>query len=302
METFNPATHEEWLEFRRARLTSTELADLHLHKTRSRWQEVRDGKEYGPSFHGNRFTQWGLAREPLLAPHVVVVDTRLVYNEDPQTIVINPDDGRLCGTPDLLSEDGQVIGEIKTAKHRFTGGRYHHWCPDRYYLQVQANMEHTQAEACVLLVEYYTERDGEFTPEWFEKDIILPDLATVAELKATAAQWFAWLDGTPPDWWGEELGLDNLDELTELVESLAAAEAETKRWGEEAKQLKARVIELTGGAYAGSVAGHKLTVSTTGDSTVFDAAGFRRQHPDMARQFTKTRAGYTTVRLTKDTK
>ncbi|WP_293947444.1 YqaJ viral recombinase family protein, partial [uncultured Corynebacterium sp.] len=165
MRTFKPENNDEWFEFRRQHLTSTELRDLHLSRTARQWQELREQKETGKRWGGNDYTVWGTAREPVLAPLVAEVDSRLVYNADPQTIIINKDDERLCGTPDLFSEDGEVIGEIKTAKHQFTGGYWHDWCPDGYYLQVQANMWHAGAEACVLLVEYYQEQDGEFTPD-----------------------------------------------------------------------------------------------------------------------------------------
>ena len=117
MKTFKPNNEEEWHEYRRQHLTSTELRDLHLGKTARKWQELREQKETGKRWGGNDYTVWGTAREPVLAPLVVEVDSRLVYNADPQTIIINADDDRLCGTPDLYSEDGEVIGEILSLIH-----------------------------------------------------------------------------------------------------------------------------------------------------------------------------------------
>ncbi len=300
MRVFKPENEEEWHEYRRQHLTSTELRDLHLSRTARTWQELREQKETGKRWGGNQFTEWGTAREPILAPLVTDVDSRLNYNADPQTIIINPDDDRLCGTPDLFSEDGEVIGEIKTAKRQFTGGRFHDWCPDGYYLQVQANMWHTGAEACVLLVEYYQEQGGEFSPVEYEYRVIDYDPKVVEDMQATAAEWFAWLDGTTPDWMGEVTSLEDTDEVEDLVAQLADAEEKAASWSDLAKTYKKDLLKLLGDSYAGTHAGYKVSVSTTKDSKTFDSKAFKTAHPDLFAEFnTKTRRGSTHLRLTK---
>jgi len=300
VKTFKPSNEDEWHEFRRQHLTSTELAGLHLSKTARAWQELREQKETGKRWGGNDYTVWGTAREPVLAPLVVEVDSRLVYNADPQTIIINPDDDRLCGTPDLFSEDGEVIGEIKTAKHQFTGGKFHQWCPDGYYLQVQANMWHAGAEACVLLVEYYTEQDGEFSPVEYEYQVIHYDPTMVKELESTAAQWFNWLDGTTPDWMGEVTSLEDADEIEDLVAEIGAGEDELRELKDRVDQQRKQLLKLLGDSYAGTHAGYKVSVSTTKDTTAFDTKAMQSDHPDMYRDYcTKVRRGSTRLRLTK---
>lgn len=300
MKTFKPNDEEEWHEYRRQHLTSTELRDLHLSRTARAWQELREQKETGKRWGGNDYTVWGTGREPVLAPLVVEVDSRLVYNADPQTIIINPDDDRLCGTPDLFSEDGGVIGEIKTSKNPFTGGYWHDWCPDGYYLQVQANMWHTGSEACVLLVEYYREQDGEFSPVEYEHKVIHYDPAVVEDMQHTANEWFAWLEGTTPAWMGEVTSLEDADEVEDLVAQLADAEEKAASWSDLAKAYKKDLLKLLGDSYAGNHAGYKVSVSTTKDSKTFDSKAFKTAHPDMYREFnTKTRRGSTRLRLTK---
>lgn len=300
MRMFKPENEEEWHEFRRQHLTSTELRDLHLSRTARKWQELREQKETGKRWGGNQFTEWGTAREPILAPLVTDVDSRLNYNADPQTIIINPDDDRLCGTPDLFSEDGEVIGEIKTAKRQFTGGRFHDWCPDGYYLQVQANMWHTGAEACVLLVEYYQEQGGEFSPVEYEYRVIDYDPAVVKEMQSTAAEWFAWLDGLSPDWMGEVTSLEDADEVEDLVAQLADAKEKAAKWSDLAKTYKKDLLNLLGDSYAGNHAGYKVSVSTTKDTKTFNSKAFKTAHPDLFAEFnTKTRHGSTSLRLTK---
>lgn len=300
MKLFKPNNDEEWFEFRRQHLTSTELAGIHLSKTARAWQELREQKESGERWGGNQYTEWGTAREPVLAPLVVEVDSRLNYNADPQTIIINPGDERLCGTPDLFSEDGEVIGEIKTAKHQFTGGKFHDWCPDRYYLQVQANMWHSGAEACVLLVEYYKEQDGEFSPVEYEHKVIHYDPTVVKEMKTTADEWFDWLDGLSPWWMGEVTSLEDADKVEDLVAQLADAEEKAASWSDLAKTYKKDLLKLLGDSYAGTHAGYKVSVSTTKDSKTFDSKAFKTAHPDLFAEFnTKTRRGSTHLRLTK---
>lgn len=300
MRMFKPENEEEWHEFRRQHLTSTELRDLHLSRTARKWQELHEQKETGKRWGGNQFTEWGTAREPILAPLVTDVDSRLNYNADPQTIIINPDDDRLCGTPDLFSEDGEVIGEIKTAKRQFTGGRFHDWCPDGYYLQVQANMWHTGAEACVLLVEYYQEQGGEFSPVEYEYRVIDYDPKVVEDMQASAAEWFAWLEGTTPEWMGEVTSLEDADEVEDLVAQLADAEEKAASWSDLAKTYKKDLLKLLGDSYAGTHSGYKVSVSTTKDSKTFDSKAFKTAHPDLFAEFnTKTRRGSTRLRLTK---
>ena len=294
MRRYEPADNEDWLEFRRGRLTSTELARLHTSRNAATWHEVRDAKENGSQFKGNQWTEWGSAREPLLAQVLIdEVDSRLVYNEEPQTIFL-PDDERLSCTPDLYSDDLEVIGEIKTSTQHFQGGKFHDWCPDQYYCQVQANMHYTGAEACALLVEVHED----FTPVALDHRTILYDPAFAAELMATAAEWFAWLDGTTPDWMGEVTSLDTVDEVTDLVAQYAMLTAEVDDRKQRIANLKSEILELTGDSHTGNYGGYHVTVSTTQPSKVFDTAAFRKEHKDLYQQYkTKTRAGSTRLTI-----
>lgn len=256
---------------------------------------------------------WGTGREPKIAialdptlPRTdddyefIGSDSRLRYNADPQNIIINSDDERLCGTPDLFSADGEVIGEIKTSKHPFAGGEFHDWCPDQYYLQIQANMWHTGAEACVLLVEYYKEQDGVFTPDGYEHQVIHYDSKVVEGMQSTVAEWFAWLDGTTPEWMGEVTGLEDADEVEELVASIGAGEDELRELKDRIDQQREKLKKKLGDSYAGTHAGYKVSVSTTKDTKTFDSKAFKTAHPDLYSEFnTKTRRGSTRIRLTK---
>ena len=294
MRRYEPADNEDWLAFRQGRLTSTELARLHTSRNAATWHEVRDAKENGSKFKGNQWTEWGSAREPLLAQVLIdEVDSRLVYNEEPQTIFL-PDDERLSCTPDLYSDDLEVIGEIKTSTTPFQGGKFHDWCPDLYYCQVQANMHYTGAEACALLVEVH----DDFVPAALDHQTILYDPKFAAELMETAGEWFAWLDGTTPEWMGEITSLDQVDNVTDLVAQYAMLTAEIDDLKKRINALKAEILELTGDSHTGDYGGYHLTVSTTQPSKVFDSAAFRKAHADLYTKFkTKTRAGSTRLTI-----
>lgn len=313
MKLFKSNNDEEWHEYRRQHLTSTELAGIHLSKTARQWQELREEKETGKRWGGNDYTVWGTGREPKIAIALdptlsrtdddyefLGVDSRLRYNPEPQTIIINESDGRLCGTPDLFSENGEVIGEIKTAKHQFTGGKFHQWCPDGYYLQIQANMWHAGAEACVLLVEYYKEQDGKFSPDGYEYQVIHYDPKVVEDMQSTAAEWFAWLEGTTPGWMGEVTSLEDADEVEDLVAQIGAGEDEMRELKDRIDRQRKQLLKLLGDSYAGNHAGYKVSVSTTKDTKTIDTKSLKSDHPDLYRDYcTKVRRGSTRLRLTK---
>ena len=322
MRRYEPADNEDWLEFRRGRLTSTELRDLSSQKA-SPWKTLRDKKTFGDNFTGNAITKWGESQEPLIAATLdpewnerlnrVLVkagekpveldspDTRLRYNSNPQTIIINSDDERLCGTPDLFSEDGEVIGEIKTRGHALSGGKWHEEVPDGYYLQCQANLWHTGAQACVLRVEERLDAP-ENNPPFKEGEqttfILTRDDKCIEHLKRVADEWFAWLDGTTPDWMGEITSLDEIDKVTDLIAQYAALTAEMNDRKNRLATLKEEILELTGDSHTGDYGGYHVTVSTTQPSKVFDTRIFKTAHPDLYNQFrTKTRAGSTRLTI-----
>lgn len=317
MKLIHTENNDDWFEERRKRLTSTELASLHLTRSAANWYRIRAEKETGQHWAGNRNTTWGTGREKHIATALdptlergerdyefMAADSRLRYNAEPQTIVVNEDDDRLCGTPDLFSEDGEVIGEIKTSGQPFTGGHYHYWCPDRYYLQIQANMWHAGAEACALAVEYYTEDEaGEFhITKKPEIKTILFRPSTAEELRATAAEWFAWLDGVTPEWMGEEVSLDDMDELAGLVEQLAEAQEKAKSWSDLATGYKARIEEIAAGkSFDTEIGGYVLKVSQISESTQTDMKALKAAHPDLVKKYQKPRAGYTRIKIEKET-
>lgn len=324
MKLFKPKDDDEWFEYRRRHLTSTELKDLSSQKP-APWKTLREKKSFGDDFTGNAFTKWGDGQEPLIAASLdpewnerlnpVLVkngeqpveldspDTRLRYNGKPQTIVINPDDERICGTPDLFSVDGEVIGEIKTRGDELSGGRWHEAVPDDYYLQCQANLWHTGAQACVLRVQERLdapEKEPPFKEGAHTTFILTRDEKCIEHLKVVAAEWFAWLDGETPEWMVELSSLDDVDELEDLVAQYADADAKAKSWAELKEQYRTEILGKVGRDYAGQHGGFKVSVSTAADSMAFDSTKFKKTHPDLYREYsTKKRRGATRLLLTR---
>lgn len=282
MRTYQPTDEEEWLEFRRQHLTSTNLRDLHLTKTAANWQRLRREKETGEQPNFPSFLQelmgWGKAREPELAKHALHVDSRLRYNADPQTIWVG-DDERLSCTPDLYS-DGDVIGEIKTSTKPLAGGRYSDWCPDTYWLQCQWNMHLMEMDACVLIFEPH----DNFHPGPVQRHVIEYDRKTIADLKQTAAEWFAWVeDDENPGWMGD---VDN-PELEALVGDYGRLDKEIKRLTEEKNTIRGTILGLVDGSIDGDFGDFHLTVSAGGVTRRFDSKGFKKAHPELHAEFLK---------------
>ena len=155
-------------------------------------------------------------------------------------------------------------------------------------------MHYTGAEACALLVEVHED----FTPVALDHQTITYDPKFAAQLMGTAAEWFAWLDGTTPNWMGEVTSLDEIDDVTDLVAQYATLTAEVDDRKKRIANLKAEILELTGESHTGDYGSYHITVSTTPPSKVFDSAAFRKDHKDLYQQYkTKTRAGSTRLTI-----
>lgn len=300
MGKFVPASHEDWLEFRRHHVTSTEIAKLATARnSASMWKHLSNEKTTGQrSFTGNDATRWGTTREPLIALELQKIDSRLIYNADPQTVFTPKLDvwesENISCTPDMYSEDMSIIGEIKTASRLLRGGQYHEVLPDNYYLQCQMNLHVTGAEDCLFMVEYH----DDFLPRetWWTR--IGRDEKVIADLLVVALEFIAMhKDGVKPSWMNDGVEDGACMELIGLLDQRRELVATIENATQQRRDVEAKIMELTGTGYADTVGKYKVSVTQIKSAKVFDSAKFKKEHKDLYAEYcTKERAG--SVRMT----
>ena len=176
----------EWLAARRQGVTATDVAALATggQKVWNRLKAEKRGLVKG--FQGNRYTAWGLEREPLIAAKVMAERT---WMEPNSWTVAHVDRPEFMATPDMIGEQTCSLVQIKTANVEKPWDSI----PTRYFYQCQWEMFVTGAESNDLVVEYY--RDD-------------------AEIGLTVADPFA-----DPEVWPIERDEDTISELVEIAES-----------------------------------------------------------------------------------
>lgn len=260
------ADEAEWLEQRREYVTATDVHALLTSTSAAR--RVASEKEHGSTFHGNAVTRWGHEREPVIGEFLSVFgpDTRLKPNDD----LLVKDGTRYAATPDMISDDGEVIGEIKTTGTDWPAVLDE--IPLRYRRQVQWQLLVTGAEACVFAWEVRgTGPLGEFYPAVDEPRtlIIRPDREMQRELRDAADRFLAGDFEVPVA--PEELqGL--VDEYLDAKQRMADA--------------KAAVEEIVGtDPETYEVDGAKVIVTADGKSTRLDAKALEKDHPNIAAHY-----------------
>lgn len=269
--SFTRLTHAdeaEWLEQRREYITATDVHALLTSTAAAR--RVASEKEHGSSFHGNAVTRWGHEREPVIGAFLSTFgpDTRLQPNDD----LLVKDGTRYAATPDMISEDGEVIGEIKTTGTDWPAVLEE--IPLRYRRQVQWQLLVTGAEACVFAWEVRgTDPDGSFFPAVDEPRtmVIRPDREMQRQLRDAADRFLAGDFEVPVA----------PAELQELVDEYLDAKqrmADAKGAIEEIVGTDPNTFEVEGG---------RVVVKAETKSAKFQKKAFENEHPLIAAQFTE---------------
>ena len=152
----------EWLAARRRGVTATEVSKI---TDRSTMLEAASKKIHGDPFRGNKWTQHGIDREPVIAAWVLenfgIESSSALFHADGET--------RHLATPDGVSvvEGTLMLAEIKTTKNGWDV------IPDNYMRQVQWQQYVLGAERTL----FVWEKHEDFvpvsdTPEfiWIERD------------------------------------------------------------------------------------------------------------------------------------
>lgn len=154
--------HDEWLRLRREGITATDAARL---ATAGSVNGVVNDKLGGSAFTGNRYTEFGRMREPVIADWV-----RERHGIGGCGLLIRAeDDPRHLATPDGLAEWGAevVLAEIKTTNKPWSR------IPRNYLRQVWWQQYVVGAERTLFVWERHDDfvvQDDEPTAVWIERD------------------------------------------------------------------------------------------------------------------------------------
>lgn len=221
-----------WLAERLAGVTATEIRDLYLRAISVQdLVDLKLGRKVD-TFSGNRYTDWGTAREPIVAAVLAgegfVAESRVFHAAGNSRHLASPDGIR-------LSFDEEVeISEIKTAAYDLPPGSPR-LAKKGYVAQMQWVMHVLGGVRGRLAVEERIEMpDGSFEPGTLHRHWIERDDALIAELIGIADTFLAELDRQRDD------GAPAIDEEldTHAVNYLRALDLER-----EAKALKAPAWE-----------------------------------------------------------
>jgi len=254
---------DEWLRTRSSSVTATDIARLAAGGP-AVWATIRAEKQGRRSFHGNKFTEWGKAREPVIAAWAEPA-LNMLHN----TTFYVRDGTKHGATPDLITRDDSLVGDIKTAKLPESG----EWTlpPQKYIDQCLWQMYVMGAEGAALVVEFHEDfRPTSLEPRVYWVDYNQDRLDYLLDL---AGQFVAE---------GPSTVMDGL--LARRVEAMRAkAEAV-----EEIAGIDAEIMQLIGDRdefkHVSDLG--TITLSRPAPRETFQLSKFKESYPDLVQQFT----------------
>ena len=255
---------DEWLIARSSSVTATDIARL-ASGGPAVWATIRAEKQGHRSFHGNKYTEWGKAREPVIAAGSAVRALNMLHN----TTFYVRDGTNIGATPDLITRDDSLVGDIKTAKLPENG----EWTmpPQKYIDQCLIQMWVMGAEGAALVVEFHEDfRPVSLEPRVYWVDYNQDRLDYLLDL---AEQFVEEGPGTVMD------GLlarrvEAMRAKTEAVEEIAAVDAEIMQLIGDRDEFK-HVSDLG-----------TITLSRPAPRETFQLSKFKESYPDLVQQFT----------------
>lgn len=283
LEILSFDSRDEWLDARKKYVTATEVSQL-IRRSQSYWDELReikDGRRQAPDIGHLPAVRHGRDREEAIVPTVRNVDSRLQHNE--RLFVLN---GRYAATPDLVSDDREIVGEIKAVKDKRldTCRNSSGWPTPAYYDQMQWQMFVTGAGRCVFAWEPYEDWGGELVPreDYRAHQIVKFDRQRVAELKKVADKFLAHEAPDIPDKVHALLSQlrDVRKEKAHVVQPILDRE----------KRILDELRDVAGGVGQSWDAGDiRVTVTAPSESKRFDKKKLFADHPDISENdYTKT--------------
>lgn len=261
-----------WLAERARRVTATDIPRI-IAGSPTAWASVKADKVSPPAFRGNRYTRWGHEREPVIAEFL----STLHGLRPNRWLLAREDHPSHAATPDAISEQGTLLGEIKTTVKDWETPDD---IPASYRWQMQWQMYVTGARRTMFAFELHED----FVPVWPEPRVFVVerDDAAIAQAVEQAVLWEAFEPGdTPPPPPG-------LSELLGTHQALKdAVDAANARLTALEGEMRALLVEHD---WAGEYedAGVKLAYSGVPRSSQrFDSAAFKRADPARYAEFVK---------------
>lgn len=218
------------------------------------------------------------------------MDTRLKPNQD----ILVLDGTKVSATPDMISDDGELIGEIKTSGTQIITDQqqadaYHarqvtshpNGFPYHYWIQCQAQLLVTGAEVCVFACEVRDEDETGFIPGETRYMFIGPDLIMHDRLLDTASMF--WSGDTPGP-----LTPEGLDALVAEKLDLEVQLAGVKQAIEELVGTEPATFDLPTAT---------VTVTADGKSTRLDTKALTADHPEIVAHYQTTNVRKGSVRI-----
>ena len=241
---------EEWLRQRRSVVTATDVAKIKTGTDKafaSLWREKRTPS----TFRGNRFTQHGKDREPVIA---AMLSEDRPWLHPNVALLVSEDDARFGATPDMVSDDGLVLGEIKTRRLSDDKDEWLSWadvCADqtgkKYACQVAWQLLVTGAERCVFAVEHWSDEDGWADLRPLRVFDVERDEDLISELRDVAERF---LDYEPPELvQGDQSDFEAMavaQALAEMESTIAGLRAELRQYEKDRAVLQADLLEAVG--------------------------------------------------------
>ena len=241
---------EEWLRQRRSVVTATDVAKIKTGTDKafaSLWREKRTPS----TFRGNRFTQHGKDREPVIA---AMLSEDRPWLHPNVALLVSEDDARFGATPDMVSDDGLVLGEIKTRRLSDDKDEWLSWadvCADqtgrKYACQVAWQLFVTGAERCVFAVEHWSDEDGWADLRPLRVFDVERDEDLISELRDVAERF---LDYEPPELvQGDQSDFEAMalaSALAEMESTIASLRAELRQYEKDRAVLQADLLEAVG--------------------------------------------------------
>ncbi len=256
-------SEEQWLEARRSRVTATDIGRL-ANGGPSVFAAVKAEKNGYRGFRGNRYTDWGHEREPVILGHL-----GFLHGIEPNdALYVN---GARGATPDGIS-DG-ATAEVKTTVKPWAGLDALRSDKPQYYDQsqwAQLVCERTRTW-------FGYEPHENFIPGNVECFEIPRDDERIAELVEVEARFLEYLHSEEQTGEWDEFMARYYEADAILKEAQAAVDALKDEFREAAGER-----ELSAKTPFGSI-----SYSTPKPRASFDQTAFKKAHADLAEQFTK---------------